>query len=222
MSHHLRSCAVELTDERLVQLFQGGEVEALNLLLERYRCFARSKARGYFLIGADFDDIVQEGMIGLFKAARDFRSDRESCFRAFAEVCITRQIVSAIRTATRLKHRPLNQYVSLSGLRLIDDLGDRGTDTLLIDLHDAHHSPDPAEEVLQSDELAAIRHSVTTLLSGFEVEVLSLYLDGRSYQEIGEQLGRHSKSVDNALQRIKRKLEAHLAVGCLGLDEAVA
>ncbi|MDQ3980759.1 MAG: RNA polymerase sporulation sigma factor SigH [Actinomycetota bacterium] len=207
MPHHLVPAPLELTDERLVELFRNGEVQALNLLLERYRRFVRSKARGYFLVGADFEDILQEGMIGLYKAVRDFRPDRESSFRAFAELCITRQIITAIKTATRQKHQPLNQYVSLSGLRVVDDSNDRSVEELL----DDHSAPDPADEVVSLEGMAAMRASMAEMLSGLEVEVLRLYLEGRSYQEIGVELGRHVKSIDNALQRIKRKLEAHLA-----------
>ena len=207
MPHHLFPASWEITDDRLVELFRNGEVQALNLLLERYRRFVRSKARGYFLVGADFEDILQEGMIGLYKAVRDFRPERESSFRAFAELCITRQIITAIKTATRQKHQPLNQYVSLSGLRVVDDPSDRSVEELL----DDHNAPDPADEVIALEGMAAMRASMAEMLSSLEVEVLRLYLEGRSYQEIGVELGRHVKSIDNALQRIKRKLEAHLA-----------
>ncbi|MFN2505736.1 MAG: RNA polymerase sporulation sigma factor SigH [Acidimicrobiales bacterium] len=219
MPHHLAAAQLDISDDRLVELFRDGEVEALNLLLERYRRFARAKARGYFLVGADFDDIVQEGMIGLFKAVRDFRPDRQSSFRAFAELCITRQIITAIKTATRQKHQPLNQYVSLSGLRVVDDPNERSMEELL----DDHHAPDPADEVVSWERMAAMRASMREMLSTLEVDVLRLYLEGRSYQEISEELGRHVKSIDNALQRIKRKLEAHLAArDAEELDAAVA
>jgi RNA polymerase sporulation-specific sigma factor len=215
MAHHLGPIP-DLSDDRLVELFRGGEVEALNLLLERYRYFARAKARGYFLVGADFDDIVQEGMIGLFKAVRDFRPDRQASFRAFAELCITRQILTAIKTATRQKHRPLNQYVSLSGLRVVED-----SERLVEELLDDHHVPDPADEIVSWEQLADMQASMAEMLSTLEVEVLRLYLEGRSYQEISEQLGRHTKSIDNALQRIKRKLEAHLAARDAAAAETV-
>src|SRR5947208_16860782 len=197
----------EITDDDLVSSFQNGEVQALNHLLERYRRFARSKARGYFLVGADFDDIEQEGMIGLYKAVRDFRPDRQASFRAFAELCITRQIITAIKTATRQKHQPLNQYVSISGVRGGDDPSERSVEKLL----DDHNVADPADEVVSGERMDGMRESMATLLSGLEVDVLRLYVEGRSYQEIGEELGRHVKSIDNALQRIKRKLEVHLA-----------
>jgi len=158
-------------------------------------------------VGADFDDIEQEGMIGLYKAVRDFRDDRQASFRAFAELCITRQIITAIKTATRQKHQPLNQYVSISGVRGTDDPGERTVERLL----DDHNVADPAEEVVCSERMGAMRDSMAKLLSGLEVDVLRLYVEGRSYQEIGDELGRHVKSIDNALQRIKRKLELHLA-----------
>jgi RNA polymerase sporulation-specific sigma factor len=200
-------CAQEASDDVLVARCHQGEEEALNVLLERYRRFARAKARGYFIVGGDLDDIEQEGMIGLFKAVRDYRCDREASFRAFAELCITRQIITAIKSASRQKHKPLNQYVSLWGLRLVDDpAGGR-----LIDELPHHQVPDPADELVCSEDLADTRACIAGMLSGLEVEVLRLYVDGSSYQEIGEQLGRHVKCIDNALQRIKRKLESHLA-----------
>jgi len=198
--------APEFTDVELVALFQAGDVEALNVVLERYRRFARAKARGYFLAGADSDDIEQEGMIGLYKAARDFRPDRHLSFRSFAEICITRQIITAVKTATRQKHRPLNQYVSLCSTGSSDDSDDRALEQLL----DDHHAPDPAEEVVMAERLCDMRDSLNRMLSDLEVEVLSLYLEGWPYQEISCRLGRHVKAVDNALQRIKRKLESHL------------
>jgi RNA polymerase sporulation-specific sigma factor len=193
----------ELADEELVALSHWGDRDALEVLLRRYRRFARSKARSYFLVGADPDDIEQEGLIGLYKAARDFRADRQSSFRAFAELCVTRQVISAIKAATRRKHQPLNQYVSISGVRGSDDPGERSVEDLL----DDHWSTDPADEVISREQIATIRRSMAESLSGFEVEVLRLYVEGKSYQEIGDHLGRHTKSVDNALQRIKRKLD---------------
>jgi len=197
----------ELSDDALAERFRHGDGDALNALLERYRRFVRAKARGYFLVGADFDDIEQEGMIGLYKAVRDFRDDRQASFRAFAELCITRQIITAIKTATRQKHQPLNQYVSISGVRGGEDPGERSVERLL----DDHNVADPADEVVSGERMDAMRASMAEMLSGLEVDVLRLYVEGRSYQEIGDQLGRHVKSIDNALQRIKRKLELHLA-----------
>ena len=196
---------VDLSDEALVSRFHQGDIEALDLLLERHRRFTRAKARCYFLAGGDTDDIEQEGMIGLFKAIRDFRHGQSS-FRAFAELCITRQILTAIKTACRQKHQPLNRYVSLWGLRMIDD----PSEGLVEELFD-QQVPDPADEVVSLEGQAAMRASLHALLSGLEIDVLRLHLDGCSYQEIGDCLGRHVKAVDNALQRVKRKLEVHLA-----------
>ena len=196
----------DLADDELVARFRDGDPQALTTLLERYRRFARAKARGYFLVGADSDDIEQEGMIGLYKAIRDFRVERQASFRAFAELCITRQIITAIKTATRQKHQPLNQYVSFSGTRTADD----GAERTLEDLLDDHHTPDPADQVVSKERLADMRRTMGEMLSALEVEGLRLYVEGKTYQEIGEQLGRHVKSIDNALQRIKRKLDVHL------------
>lgn len=195
----------EVTDADLVSRFQEGDLDALDSLLARYRRFARAKARDYFLVGGDTDDVEQEALIGLFKAVRDFRPDRQSSFRAFAELCVTRQIISAIKTATRLKHRPLNQYVSLSGTRPADD-----TVTGIFEDLAREWEPDPAEEIVSAEDLADLRALLERILSGLEVDVLGLYMEGRSYEEISERLHRRVKSVDNALQRIKRKLEAHL------------
>jgi RNA polymerase sporulation-specific sigma factor len=197
---------VELGDDQLVARYHDGDGDALDTLLERYRRFARAKARGYFLVGADGDDIEQEGMIGLYKAARDFRPDRQASFRAFAELCITRQVITAIKTATRQKHQPLNRYVSISGVRGGEEPGERSVEDLL----DRHNLPDPADEVVSRERMDVMRHSMAAMLSGLEVDVLRLYVEGKSYQEIGAQLGRHVKSIDNALQRIKRKLDIHL------------
>ena len=197
----------DLTDEDLAARFQSGDGAALEALIERYRRFARSKARAYFLVGADADDVEQEGLIGLFKAARDYRPDREASFRAFAELCVTRQVITAIKTATRQKHQPLNQYVSISSTRTSEDGSERSGDDIL----EGHFAPDPADEVVAGERMGRLRNSMAEMLSGLEVEVLSLYVEGRSYQEIGTQLCRHTKSIDNALQRIKRKLDCHLA-----------
>jgi RNA polymerase sporulation-specific sigma factor len=197
----------DLEDEDLVARWQAGDAESLEVLLQRYRRFARSKARSYFLVGADADDVEQEGLIGLYKAARDYRDDRQSSFRAFAELCVTRQVISAIKAATRQKHQPLNRYVSISGVRGSDDPGEGAVEDLL----DDHRATDPADEVISNEQIAAMRRSMADSLSGLEVDVLRLYVEGKSYQEIGSQLGRHVKSIDNALQRIKRKLDHHLS-----------
>ena len=197
----------ELSDEELALRFQGGESSALETLIQRYRRFARAKTRTYFLVGADADDVEQEGMIGLYKAARDFRADRQSSFRAFAELCVTRQVISAIKAATRQKHQPLNRYVSISGVRGSDDPAEGAVEDLL----DDHRAADPADEVVSQEQIDKIRRSMAENLSSLEVEVLRLYVEGKSYNEIGSHLGRHVKSIDNALQRIKRKLDHHMA-----------
>ena len=195
-----------LSDEELAALAGMGDTTASNSLLSRYHGFVRMKARGYFLVGADLEDLIQEGMIGLFKAIRDFRSDRQASFRAFAELCVVRQIITAIKTATRQKHQPLNSYVSIHSSS--DDDSDEPSEDLL-GFEDAD---DPARCVLRSEEAEGVRSTLGALLSDLEVEVLDMYLEGQSYQEIATSLGRHTKSVDNALQRIKRKVEAHLVL----------
>ena len=208
MTMKLGSAALaELSDDELVARFQGGDNDSLDVLLQRYRRFTRAKARGYFLIGADSDDIEQEGMIGLFKAVRDFRPDRQASFRAFAELCITRQIITAIKTATRQKHQPLNSYLSLSGTRPGEENGSGTVEEVL----EAKGLIDPIEFIISMEDLRSMRRMMSEMLSKLEVEVLRLYVEGKSYQEIAEVLGRHVKSIDNALQRIKRKLEVHLA-----------
>ncbi|HEV7862075.1 MAG TPA: RNA polymerase sporulation sigma factor SigH [Acidimicrobiia bacterium] len=208
MSMRLGSAALaELSDDELVARFQGGDNDSLDVLLQRYRRFTRAKARGYFLIGADSDDIEQEGMIGLFKAVRDFRPDRQASFRAFAELCITRQIITAIKTATRQKHQPLNSYLSLSGTRPGEENGSGTVEEVL----EAKGLIDPIEFIISMEDLRSMRRMMSEMLSKLEVEVLRLYVEGKSYQEIAEVLGRHVKSIDNALQRIKRKLDVHLA-----------
>src|SRR5215510_12598884 len=147
---------VEMGDDQLVARYRDGDADALNVLLERYRRFARAKARNYFLVGADSDDIEQEGMIGLYKAARDFRPERQASFRAFAELCITRQVITAVKTATRQKHQPLNQYVSISGVRGGDDPGERSVEEML----DGHHVGDPADTVVSNERMDAMRRSM--------------------------------------------------------------
>ena len=194
------------SDEGLVALYHAGHHEAVEALLTRYRGFARAKARSYFLVGADKEDIVQEGMIGLYKAIRDYVPDREASFRAFAELCVTRQIITAVKTATRQKHVPLNTYVSLS--KPVG--GEDDPDRTLQDVLENVRAPDPADLVLGNEELRSMKLAFAEILSDFEAEVLHMYVEGKSYQEIAEHLGRHVKSIDNALQRIKRKVEIHL------------
>ncbi|KNY29235.1 RNA polymerase sporulation sigma factor SigH [Pseudobacteroides cellulosolvens] len=195
-------------DEEVILDARSGDSIALEYLINKYRSFVRAKARTYFLIGADREDIIQEGMIGLFKAIRDFREDKLSSFRAFAELCITRQIITAIKTATRQKHIPLNSYVSLNR-----PVFDEESDRTLMDLISEDSVSDPEEMIINREEFNGIEEKMGEILSGLEWEVLSLYLQGRSYQEIAEELDRHVKSIDNALQRVKRKLEKHLEEG---------
>ena len=191
----------EKTDEEIVAMAQGGDSVALEYLLGKYKNFVRSKARSYFLIGADHEDIVQEGMIGLFKSIRDYQAERLSSFRAFAELCITRQIITAIKTATRQKHVPLNSYVSLN-----KPIYDEESDRTLMDVIVEGHAQNPEELIIGQEDIVSIRDRVDEVLSSLEQEVLSAYLDGKSYQEIAVMLDRHVKSIDNALQRVKRKL----------------
>ena len=195
----------EYTDEQIVDMSHNGDSAAEEFLLDKYKNFVRSKARSYFLVGADHEDIVQEGMIGLYKAIRDYRPDKLSSFRAFAELCITRQIITAIKTATRQKHIPLNNYVSLN-----KPLYDEESDRTLLDVIIEGRTSDPEEMIINMENVGNIRAKISEVLSGLEQEVLNAYLDGRSYQEIAESLGRHVKSIDNALQRVKRKLEKYL------------
>ena len=197
----------EASDEDIVELARAGDEIALEHLLIRYKNFTRVKARSYFLIGADREDIVQEGMIGLYKAIRDFQAERQSSFRAFAELCITRQIITAIKSATRQKHIPLNSYVSLNRPVSHED-GDQ--DRVLVDVLATHASADPVELVISSEEVRSMQTSFSEILSDLEAHVLHMYLEGKSYQEIAAGLKRHVKSIDNALQRIKRKVEAHM------------
>lgn len=197
----------ELEDEEVVKYVHEGEVQALDYLINKYRSFVRAKARTYFLIGADREDIVQEGMIGLYKAIRDFQSDKLSSFKAFAELCVTRQIITAIKTATRQKHIPLNSYVSLD-----KPIYDEESDRTLLDVIAEHDTSDPEKLMVDREKYVDMEGKMEELLSELEREVLHLYLDGQSYQEISLQLNRHVKSIDNALQRVKRKLERHLSV----------
>ena len=203
--HNEESKYYELSDEKIVEMSHAGDASAEEYLLDKYKNFVRSKARSYFLVGADHEDIVQEGMIGLYKAIRDFRPDKLSSFRAFAELCITRQIITAIKTATRQKHIPLNNYVSLN-----KPLYDEESDRTLLDIIIEGRISDPEELVINMENVGNIRTKISEVLSGLEQEVLYAYLDGKSYQEIAESLGRHVKSIDNALQRVKRKLEKYL------------
>lgn len=195
----------QMEDEYLVDYVREGDSGALEYLINKYKNFVRAKARSYFLIGADHEDIVQEGMIGLYKAIRDFKGDKLSSFKAFAELCITRQIITAIKTATRQKHIPLNSYVSLDR-----PIYDEESDRTLLDVICGTRVTDPEELLINQEEFDDIELKMGEILSDLERKVLMLYLDGRSYQEISVDLKRHVKSIDNALQRVKRKLERYV------------
>lgn len=197
----------QMPDEEVVELVRNGDPEALDYLIHKYKNFVRAKARSYFLIGADREDIVQEGMIGLYKSIRDFNEDKLTSFKAFAELCITRQIITAIKTATRQKHIPLNSYVSLD-----KPIYDEESDRTLLDVLCGTKVTDPEELMINQEEFHDIEIQIGEILSDLERKVLMLYLDGRSYQEIAVDLNRHVKSIDNALQRVKRKLERYLEI----------
>lgn len=190
----------DMTDEDVVALAQNGDGDALVFLLNKYKNFVRSKARSYFLIGADHEDIVQEGMIGLYKSIRDFQPSRLASFRSFAELCVKRQIITAIKAATRQKHVPLNSYVSLN-----KPLYDEESDRTLLDVIEGRVT-NPEDLYISKEDLKSIHAQMDQLLSDLERQVLEAFMDGKSYQEIAEMLGRHVKSIDNALQRVKRKL----------------
>lgn len=194
-----------MLDEEIVAIARSGDSYAEECLINKYKNYVKAKAKSYFLIGADKDDIYQEGMIGLYKAIRDFKSDKLSSFRAFAELCITRQIITAIKTATRQKHIPLNSYISLN-----KPIYDEESDRTLIDILSTVHVSDPEELIISREERIKIEKKMSEILSDLEMEVLRCYLDGKSYQEIACDLDRHAKSIDNALQRVKRKLEKYL------------
>ncbi|MDP8988373.1 MAG: RNA polymerase sporulation sigma factor SigH [Actinomycetota bacterium] len=218
MSPRLATAALDgLHDDDLVALAQEGDDVAQQALIQRYRGFASSKGRGYFIAGGDDDDIAQEALIGLYKAVRDYRADRPSSFRAFAELCITRQLLTAIKVAHRQKHWPLNQYVSISA-GPDEERGGPSVEHLLADAGTA----DPAEHVVGSEDARATGRAVAAMLSGLEAKVLRLFVEGKSYEEIGVEVGRRAKSVDNALQRIKRKIESRQAEDLVGDQVAVS
>jgi RNA polymerase sigma-H factor len=197
---------VKVDDGFLIALAKQGDRSAYDRLVRRYHGFVRLKASSYFLAGGDADDLIQEGLVGLYKAIRDYRSDRESSFRNFAELCITRQIITAVKTATRNKHSPLNQYVSFSSTPAAG-----GEDMPTLDQTIAGPAVnDPVNRVISSEELRSLVGCLSTSLSELESRVLSLYLDGCSYEQVGERLGCDTKTVDNALQRVKRKVGTHL------------
>jgi RNA polymerase sigma-H factor len=197
----------ELDDHYLVALAKEGKPDAYDAIVRRYRGFVRLKASSYFLLGGESDDLIQEGLLGLYKAVRDYRTDRESSFRNFAELCITRQIITAVKTATRNKHTPLNQYVSFSQspAAAID------SDSTLDEVLPGPTAFDPVNQVIATEELESLVSCLSSVLSDLESRVLSLYLDGYSYEVIAEKLDCDTKTVDNALQRVKRKVGTHLA-----------
>ncbi len=199
---------LQVDDHYLIALAKQGNASAYDRIVRRYYGFVRLKASSYFLAGGDADDLIQEGLVGLYKAIRDYRSDRESSFRNFAELCITRQIITAVKTSTRNKHAPLNQYVSFSSTPAGASADGEPTLDEMLPGSPIH---DPVNQVISSEELRALVACISTTLSELESRVLALYLDGHSYEEVGRRIGCDCKTVDNALQRVKRKVGQHLA-----------
>ena len=195
------------SDEEIVIEAKSGDNRAQDYLISKYENFVKSKAKSYFLIGADKEDIYQEGMIGFYKAIRDYKPDKSTSFKAFAEICVTRQIITAIKTATRQKHIPLNTYVSLN-----KPIYEEESERTLLDVLAGIKISDPEELIISKEQMDYIEDKIENVLSDLELEVLTSYLDGKSYQEIACDLERHSKSIDNALQRVKRKLEKYLDI----------
>jgi len=195
----------ELSDEEIVALSKSGNEIATDYLINKYKNFVKSRARTYFLIGADKEDIIQEGMIGLYKAMRDYNSDKLASFKGFAEICITRQIITAIKTATRQKHIPLNSYVSLNRPAYDDE-----SERMMIDLIAEKENFDPEEIMITKEHFSTMLKKMSTVLSKFEWKVMNLFLDGKSYSEIAKKLDKSEKSIDNALQRIKKKVAKYL------------
>ena len=196
----------ELEDLQLVLKARNGSSAAMDQLIRRYTSFVRLKASSYFLAGGDSEDLIQEGLVGLYKAVRDFRPDKETSFRSFAELCVTRQIITAIKTATRFKHAPLNTYVSFSHT----PAGQEGDGD--VTLGDALPGPsvnDPSVRVISTEELQALVGCLSTTLSSLEADALRLYLEGSSYEQMAVELGCDTKTIDNALQRVKRKILTH-------------
>lgn len=202
-----------ISDEELALMVKQGDRKAEQLLLDRYRFFVRIKARSYFLIGADREDIIQEGMIGLFKGIRDYNPDKSTSFKAFAEMCIQRQIITAVKTATRQKHNPLNTYVSLD-----KPVYDEDSDKTLMDIIANTRNTEPETIIIGQEELGRIEDKILEMLSDLEWNVLMSYVNGKSYYEIAYELDKHVKSIDNALQRVKKKLENYLRLN-INVDE---
>ena len=197
---------LQVDDSYLIALAKQGDPTAYDRLVRRYHGFVRLKASSYFIAGGDSDDLMQEGLVGLYKAIRDYRTDRQSSFRNFAELCITRQIITAVKTATRNKHVPLNQYVSFA----TTPAGASEGESTLEEMLPGSPVHDPANQVISSEELRSLVDCLASTLSELESRVLALYLDGRSYEEIGGIVDCDTKTVDNALQRVKRKVGSHL------------
>ena len=197
----------EPEDHYLVALAKQGRADATDKLVRRYQGFVRMKASSYFLVGGDSDDLIQEGMLGLYKAIRDFRDDRESSFRNFAELCVTRQIITAVKTATRNKHTPLNQYVSFAQ----SPSASSEVETTMEDILPGPSAADPVNQAISTEELASLVSCLKGSLSEMESSVLAFYLEDRSYEEVAMLLGCDTKTVDNALQRVKRKISRHIA-----------
>lgn len=193
------------TDEEIAYMASKGDVGATDYLLNKYRNAVLTAARRYFLIGADKEDIIQEGMIGLFKAVRDYRHDTDASFATFANLCINRQIITAIKSATRKKHLPLNSYVSLSNTVYDDD-----TETTLEDTLPNQFEKSPEDIFINKEKYTKTEKMIFSVLSKFEASVLMQYLDGKSYSDIASALGKSEKSIDNALQRIKKKIEKNI------------
>ncbi|MDY3304064.1 MAG: RNA polymerase sporulation sigma factor SigH [Clostridia bacterium] len=194
-----------ISDKELIELSRSGNGYATEFLLEKYRNFVRARSRTYFLIGADREDIIQEGMIGLYKAIRDYKPDAQASFKSFAELCITRQIITAIKTATRQKHIPLNSYISLSK-PVYDDENER----ILLDVVNERKKIDPEEIMINKERFKLLEKKLSQILSKLEWKVLANYLDGKSYSEIAASVNKSEKSIDNALQRIKKKIEKNI------------
>ncbi len=195
----------QMSDDELIEHIHQGDCEAQEVLIKRYKNFVLAKSRSYFLVGADREDIVQEGMIGLYKAIRDYRIERLASFRAFAELCITRQIITAIKAATRQKHQPLNSYISLN-----KPIYDEESDRTLLDVLKSGKLSNPEQLFIGKETYQLIEGEINAMLSDLEYDVLQEYLEGKSYQDIADSIDKHVKSVDNALQRVKRKLEDFL------------
>ena len=195
----------KMSDESIIGLIKNGDINAQEYIMNKYKSVVKSKARAYFLIGADREDIIQEGMIGLYKAVRDYQRDRNASFRSFADICINRQMITAVKTATRQKHIPLNSYVSLN--KPVFD--DEAIHTYM-DILKEYETANPESMFISRENRTYIESNLTKILSVFELKVLSRYLQGKTYAEIFESLNKPEKSIDNALQRVKKKIEKFL------------